>query len=292
MNLNNGEIKAADQVHSEAHEKAEAKIVEIKKSIPVLEMEAESKGILKKISYDTAQNKLLKFAILSRVKQEKEYQKQGMTWAEFCESVGENVRNVDRVLKDVEAVYKVCSDKLVNLIGVPFYKIRHLGKSISDKEVKIDNGALVVGNVQIPLTPEHKDEIEALIDELKATHKKENAALSDKLAKEKKKRDRIVKAETETLHVEKDSLVEEVKRLSAFEPSKKEDEWFVEKMDSIIKLARRFILECQAFQADERVIDNDGLHNQITSLMQQGRDAFEKMRGDYGCLFVPDLDED
>jgi hypothetical protein len=103
---------------------------------------------------------------LYRIKQGKEYRKGGMTWDAFCEARGLARRTVDLMLEDMRPVFESFSAKIADFCGMPFSKIRQLGKTISANLAEINNGCLIYGDESIPLTPEYRDDIQALIERI------------------------------------------------------------------------------------------------------------------------------
>ncbi len=155
-------------------------------NIDIIREESKALGILQKINYDNAHNEFLEYAVLYNVKESKKYKSGGLTWKEFCESLGKNVRNVDRTLSDISPLIKHFSDKLSDLSGLNLNKIRSLGKSVSDNLSEIENGSIVIDNKAIQLIPDNKDEIEAAIDSMVEKHKQEKKAIAAEKEKARK----------------------------------------------------------------------------------------------------------
>jgi hypothetical protein len=125
-----------------------------------------------------------------------------MTWAQFCEAIGDQVRRVDEVLKDIQPVIQQFSAESADLLGFELSKIRYLGRAISAESADFEDGMLIVDDQKIALTPENRDEIEALIDGLKSsaeTAKNDaNAAL--------KAKDRILKSKEDVINRQEKEL--------------------------------------------------------------------------------------
>lgn len=85
---------------------------------------------------------------------------------------------------------------------MPFNKIRMLGKTISAGVAEIKNNCLVYGDETIPLTPEYRDDIQALIerigDEAKEKLEEAEAQLSAK--------DKVLKSKTDLLNKQERAL--------------------------------------------------------------------------------------
>ena len=231
--------------------KSEAKLAKMQNEVGAIREEARALGVLQKINYDNAHNELLKYAMFYKARESKEYRKEGMTFEQFCEAAGENVRNVQRVLKDLKPIYSNFHDKLSCFLDVPLNKIKYLGRSLHDNLSQ--NGELILGEDRIPLTPDNKDEIEAAIDTLIENHKKEQNDLKNKLNKARKNTDRIVEEETKGLTAERDALVKEVARLKEFDPAEKDISWAEEYLSGLKDLVAQFEAGVRRMVMDERL---------------------------------------
>ncbi len=172
--MGNAEIEAANEIYGAAQKHANIEINKMKDEMDGVRDESKAVGVLQKIAYDDAHNKLLKYATLHQIKKSKSYKKGGLSWAEFCPAVvGEDCRSVDRILEDMKTVYDAFSDKLYNFLGLPFNKIRYLGRAKTATLSDFKDGCLIFDGEKIPITPENTEEIEAAIDTIKESHKKQ-----------------------------------------------------------------------------------------------------------------------
>lgn len=195
--MGKAEIDAANEIYQVAQANAKAELEQMKSEIDGIRLEAQAMGVLKKIQYDQAHNEMLKYVVLLRLRESKEYQKGGMTWEQFCEQVaGETKRNVDLKIADIRPLADNFGNFFSQIAGVPFSKIRLLGREIGKNLAQIDDGCLVVDGQRIALTPENKDEIEALIDAIKDAHKKE----AEEQAATIRAKDRILEAKEKMLN--------------------------------------------------------------------------------------------
>ena len=169
--LTDPQIEAANEIYKTARAHADEEISKLKGEIDDRCFESHAMGILHKITYDQKHNEMLKYAVLFRVKKSKEYRKAGMTWEDFCESIGESVRSVDKVLEDLRPIVNEFSAHSADLIGMPLNKIRYLGRLVNAESAEYAENEIIIDGQHIPLTPEHKDDIEALIDSLKEAQK-------------------------------------------------------------------------------------------------------------------------
>lgn len=175
------QVAAGNEIYNIARKDADAEMLRLKSEIEAEKEESRYEGILAKIDYDIIHNEFLKLAVLYRVKQSKDYKKGGKTWAEFCDAHGYPVRTADQLLAEMRPIFEefsAGSAGFLGLLGLTFNKIRYLGKAISAGSAEIKDGCLVYDDQLIPLDVDHKDEIEAVLDQLKddaETAKKEKA---------------------------------------------------------------------------------------------------------------------
>jgi len=160
------EAEAASQIYQVAKAEAEQQLTAMREEMDAVRVESQAAGAIQAIDTTIAFQEFLKAITLQRIKQNKEYKKGGMTWVEFCESLGLAWRTVDLMLEDIRPIVETFSAKIADFTGMPFSKIRLLGKQISANLAEIENGCLIYGDESIPLTPEYRDDIQALIDRI------------------------------------------------------------------------------------------------------------------------------
>jgi hypothetical protein len=278
-------IAAANEIYNIARKDADNDMAALKGEVAALQHEAHALGILQKIKYDQKHNEMLKYVVLFQVKQSKSYKKGGMSWADFCSAMGEQVRSVDRALEDLRPIVNSFSDSLSNLAGVPFNKIRYLGREMSSELVKVSKNELIIDGAQIPLTPDNKDEIEAAIDAMRDTHQAEQKALSTRLEKLEKNKDKVIAEETKALSCERDALVKENVRLKAFDPGEKDHTWSVEQMTAVRDAAVSFTAAVRKFSMDERIADDMHVQGQVEALLAETDKYFRSLRQDWDETF-------
>ena len=227
MGKKNAEIEAANEIYKMARMEADADIAKLKEEMDAIRDESKALGVLQKIAYDNAHNEMIKYVTLYQIKQSKSYKKGGMTWENFCESIGEQWRNVDRTLKDMKPVYDHFSDKMSDLVGMPLNKIRYLGRSVSDKMSDFENGCLIFDGEKIPLTPENMEQLEAAIDAMKEAHKKELANSVTAI----KAKDRVLEAKQKVIQQQEKELSKFTAEMDArdYKPGEKE---FIKHMEN------------------------------------------------------------
>ena len=191
-------------------------------------MLAEYAGRIKSTIFAEAQSKFFQLIFLKEVKDKKEYrEKLGMTWEQFCESLGMNRRTVDVQLQDIKAFKTEFLAAFAKILDTDFNKIKYLGEEVLAGSCQLQDNAIVYQGEQIPLTPDHKEDIVALLDRLEESYKSQ---LSEKdsalVAKE-----RIIQDKAK--HIGKQE--KEIERLEkqAAEYAPKDSEEFKRKMGEI-----------------------------------------------------------
>ena len=181
------QVEASKEIYRIAREEADIELTRLRSEMETKGNQREAMGVLKKIQHDRAYNELIEAVVLFRVKENRSYKEGGLTWAEFCEASGYEVRTADNIINDLRPILNRFSENVSNLLGIGFNKIRYLGKSLSENVSEISDGALLIQGEKIPLTPEHKDEIEAAIDKLQDDLKKQK----EEMAAQKKAHERV-----------------------------------------------------------------------------------------------------
>jgi hypothetical protein len=186
--VTDAQFKAADEIYEVAKRQSAAEVERLKEEMVLVRQEASLEGYLAKVEYDISHNEFLRLMALYKMRQTKEYRKHGQTWEEFCDAHGYPRRTAEQLLNELRPIFEQFSGKLAGFFGISFNKIRLLGRSIAAESAGFKDGCLVYDDQIIPLDPEHKDEIEAVIDQIKEEAEK---AKKDK-ALEVKAKDRVL----------------------------------------------------------------------------------------------------
>jgi hypothetical protein len=109
-----------------------------------------------------------------------------MTWEQFCDHVGVNRRTIDRHLEDLEPFRQDFLATFANFSGVTINKIKYLGMAVDQKMVTVSENAITYAGETIPLDAEHKDDIQALLENLETASKQEKEELDAALSAQKK----------------------------------------------------------------------------------------------------------
>jgi len=282
----NANVAAANEIYNIARKDADNDMAALKGEVGSIQHESHALGVLQKINYDLKHNEMLKYAVLYKVKQTKAYKKGGMTWAEFCDAMGEPVRTVDRAMEDLRPLADSFLDTLSKIGGMPFNKIRYLGRGISSEIVKVSKNAIIIDGAEIPLTPDNKDEIEAAIDAMREIHQGTKKELSTRIEKLEKHSKKVIAEETKALSCERDALVKENVRLKAFDPGEKDHTWSVEQMTAVRAAAISFTAAVRKFSMDERITEDMHVQGQVEALMAETDKYFRALRQDWDETFT------
>lgn len=239
-------MAAASEIYNVARQQADEEMTRLKGEIVAIREESTAMGAIQKIHCDIAYNETLKYMILYRIKQSKEYRKGGLTWVQFCEAIGEPDRSVDRIIEELKPVYEKFTGSLADLAGLGFNKIRHLGKALTGNLAEIQDGVIIFEGEKIPLAPEYKDEIEAILDQLKDGLKERE----DEAKAQKKASDRVA---TET-HKELTKLQKQVDKLEGKAAKKgftAEEDAYLQHMDNLRVAFDGYLLQIDPERMDD-----------------------------------------
>lgn len=226
MKVTDAQVEASKQIYDIARQEADVEIARLKSEIAAIREEGRIEGYLAKVEYDISHNKFLRLLALYKMKQSKDYKKGGQTWEEFCESHGYPQRTADRLLEELRPIFEQFSCQLADFFGIGFNKIRLLGRAINGQMAEIKDGCLIYDDQIIPLDPDHKDEIEAVIDQIK-----------DEAEKAKKEKSLEVKAKDRVLQDKEKTIQKLHKNLEKLEGQAREkgltptEEGFLKKID-------------------------------------------------------------
>lgn len=206
--MDKNEARQLNEVYDIARKQADEEIAKLKGEIEAIREESQAFGVLQKIEYDLAHNQMLKYVVLHRIKQAKEYRKKGgMTWVEFCDAIGEPQRTADRILSELQPVMDLVSAKLADFTGMDFSKIRMLGRSVSASLAEItDDGMVVIGDETIPLSPDYREDLQNALERI--------IAAKDDLLREK---DATIRAKDKVLQSKADLIKRQEKDLARYE---------------------------------------------------------------------------
>lgn len=237
-----------------ATKESETKLQMVLSEVEAIREEAETTGVLKMVVHQKCHLEFIKYAELYQLKQSKSYKKGGRTWVEYCdEVVGEPQRTVDRILSEIGPIAESFSASLADLLGMPFNKIRMLGRAVGSESAKLAENKLIIDGTEVLLDPENKDEIEAAIGTLIESHKQEKKTLEKKLKRATSDTDKIVEEATKGLTVERDALVKEIERLKPYDITDKDVSWSVDLIEEMKDQVAGFTVAASKLIMDERL---------------------------------------
>lgn len=108
------------------------------------------------------------------------------TWDKFCESLGKSRRLIDEQLLNLQA-FGADFLETVSSLRVGYREMKKLRQLSHDGAITIDAEYMVIGEERIPLTPDHKDDLQAAIESLI----EQQAAMTAEVEAQKKAFDRV-----------------------------------------------------------------------------------------------------
>lgn len=253
--VNDAEVEATKQIYDIARQEADLEMSRLKSEIAAEKEESRFEGILAKIDYDILHNEFLKLAILHQVRQSKEYKKGGKTWDQFCEAHGYPRRTADQLISEIKPLFQefsAGSAGFMGLLGVTLSNIRLLGKAISAGSAEIENGCLIYDGQKIPLTPEYKEDIEAVIDQIK----EETVTLRKEKELDGKAKDRVLKDKEKKIQQLSKSL-EKLEGQAKERELTPEEDGFLKKVDRLRLGFDGYLLQLDPHRVEELSFDAD-----------------------------------
>lgn len=223
------EMEALKSAYEDGQRSKEVEVEELKARLGAAPLIFEMAGRVKAAAFSESQTRLMKILYLKRVKDDKEYrQAYGMTWEQFCEAVGEDRRRVDEQLVDLKPFKADFLAKFVSAFGVEISKIKYLGEAFSAESASFKGDSIVYAGEVIPLTPEHRDDIQALLEKLEESYQ---AQIEEQKAILRTK-DKLIKAKEDVIHKQEKSLNKFEKDAEAKGLTLEEDA-FLQKMENM-----------------------------------------------------------
>lgn len=195
-------VDAATSVYQKARGEVDQQLAAMREEMESVRQESFAIGAIKAFDANIAQNEFMKILTLYRIKQAKDYKSGGLTWKEFCDSLGVPDRTIDRMIEDARPLFESFSANLAEICGMPFNKIRLLGRSVSANLAEIQNNCLIYGEESIPLTPEYRDDIQALIERIGEDAKEKVDEAEAKLSA----KDKVLKSKQDLLNKQERDL--------------------------------------------------------------------------------------
>ncbi|ESP62834.1 hypothetical protein SMITH_215 [Smithella sp. ME-1] len=174
MSKNNSDVQMSKDVYAIAKQEAEIEIAKLKQDIQAGRDDGFAIGSIKTNKAHRDFCNFLDALSLYKTHKDKTYKKTGLTWDKFCEAVGYDRRQADRIIAEVTPIFESFSDNLPVLYGVTLNDIRWLGKNKTGQlsGFSEDGTELIFGEDKIPATPE---DITAYVNHQRETFKEELA---------------------------------------------------------------------------------------------------------------------
>ena len=222
-------IARIDQAIKIATEQKDEEIARLKEKISLARQIFETSGKIKTVAFFESQTRLMRLLFLKQSKDNKDYrEKFGMTWEEFCIAAGENRRRIDELLLDLKPFKADWLAKFVTTFGVEIHKIKYLGEAISAESANFKDNSIIYQGEEIPLTPEHKDEIQALLEKLEESYK---AQLEEKSAVIRTK-DKLIQSQGDLVH-RQEKTISKFEREAAKQGLTLEEDAFIKKVENL-----------------------------------------------------------
>lgn len=215
------EAQAASQIYQVAQADMRTELSSMQEQIEAVRQESFAMGAVKAFDANIAQNEFMKVMTLYRIKQAKDYKAGGLTWKEFCDALGVPDRTIDRMIEDAKPLFESFSANLAEICGLPFNKIRQLGRSVSANLAEIKDNCLVYGDESIPLTPEYRDDIQALIERISEDAKEKVETLEATVSA----KDKVLKSKGEVINKMERSLKKYEKEAAVMGITPEEDSY-------------------------------------------------------------------
>ncbi len=200
-------IARIDQAIRIATEQKEEEIAKLKEKLSLSPWIFEMAGKIKSMMYTESEARCFKILFLKKVKEAKDYREvYGMTWEQFCEHLQISRRSADLWLEELDPLTAEFSANFAGFSGYDLNKIKYLAKAKSANIAGFKANSIVYQGQEIPLTPEHKDEIQALLEKLEESYK---AQLEEKAA--------LVRTKEKLIQSQGDLIHRQEKTISKFE---------------------------------------------------------------------------
>lgn len=240
-----------DQMYEIGKEDAEAQ----KQQMDALLGDSRSIGAVLMAGHFSQYSELLKFMLIARVKDQKEYKQMGLTFGEFCESVGERPRRVYERLKELDPMIRQINQDAARSLG--FDMARNISRAITagDAEMGGDGQTVVIDNIPIPI--QDTAALSAAVEQLKARQEKDSEKFQKRIKKLERLSDAAGSAEIKALEQERDALIHENKRLATFVPES-ESGWDDAKLGELQRAVGQLVaIVRQMIATPDEAIEND-----------------------------------
>lgn len=250
------EMEALKGAYADGERAKQAEVDVLKAKLEVAPWLYEMSGKIKTLSFNEAQSRFFRLVMLKQVKDSKEYRERfGMTWEQFCESMGFNRRTLDEQLLDLKPFRAEFLANFASFSGFDFSKIKYLGNSSSEKVAELcqfsDNSIIYEGET-IPVTAERADDIKAILERIEEALAKER----EERAAEKKTHERRMADEKK--HIQK--LEKEINKYERHAHDKgltAEEDAFLQRIDNLRTGFIGYMLQVEPTRMEALSADTD-----------------------------------
>lgn len=168
-------------------------------------------GMIKGIKLVRDFGKISTFLWVQDFKKSKRYRDiQGIeTWDKFCKSIGYSTRYVDEQLQNLNTL-GVSFLEAISDFQVGFKEMRRLRQLTSDGEISISDSAVEIGGQRIPLSPDHKDDLQEALERI-------IEAKQDVI----EEKDAVIRANEKLIESKQDLIRKQEKEIARFEKEAK-----------------------------------------------------------------------
>lgn len=246
------EMEAINGAYADGQRSKEAEVEDLKARLSAAPWIYEMAGKVKTLAYTEAQARFFKLVMLKEVKEKKTYREQyGMTWEQFCEHVGVDRRKLDEQLQDLKPFKAEFSAVFAGFSGLEFHKIKYLGRAVSAESAEIRGNSIIYDGEEIPVTPEHAEDIQALLERLEESYQQrleESAAVV-------RTKEKLIKAKEEVIHRQEKDLRRLEKEAQAKGLTAEEDA-FIQRMENLRLEFTGYMLQVEPLRMEELEKEN------------------------------------
>lgn len=207
-------------------------------------------------------------------------------WESFCNHLGISRRKADEDILNLTALGEECLETC-SRIGVGYRELRKLRQLTHDGTITLDTNTIEIGGELIPLTLEHKDDLQAALD--RAIEEK------NRIINEQEKTIRIKERRSEDKEKKIQSLVEDIDRLEVRARTKgisPEEDALQQKIEAFRIQFEGLFVELSALAEAVCTNPTPAVVANFISLMDNSRMRFSGFREDVVAVSPPGMVED
>ncbi|MBI2354252.1 MAG: hypothetical protein HYV06_04335 [Deltaproteobacteria bacterium] len=229
LRVTDAQVEGVNEIYKTARAQADIEIAELKEKQNRIAAAHEVIGRVQAFRFVEKTMTVCVLVQIAQIKEMKTYRdlpKIG-TWEDFCNYIGFSRQHIEDQLKNL-AAFGEDFLQTVSGFGVGYREMRKLRQLTHDGTIVIDAEAVEIGGERVPLAPEHKEDLQALIErvidekdkalnEAQATLKAKDRRLEDKEKEIQKLHKELTKLEDKAaagkMTAEEDSFLQKMKNL-------------------------------------------------------------------------------